>query len=87
MRAFDEPATVFPQRRGHGLEYDEEEDMPNTTTPRIADLLRVIRRWAAAAHGVRPARVVAGSLAALRRLDDWTLVAFNPRYPSPLRGR
>jgi hypothetical protein len=20
---------------------------------------------------------------ALRRLDDWTLVAFNPRYPSP----
>jgi hypothetical protein len=20
---------------------------------------------------------------ALRRLDDWTLVAFNPRYPGP----
>lgn len=39
--------------------------MPNTTTPRIADLLRQ----------------------ALRRLDDWTLVAFNPRYPSPADRR
>ena len=38
--------------------------MPNTTTPRIADLLR----------------------RALRRLDDWTLIAFNPRYPRPTRG-
>ena len=38
--------------------------MPNTTTARIAGLLRQ----------------------ALRRLDDWTLVAFNPRYPSPKRG-
>ena len=38
--------------------------MPNTTTPRIADLLRQ----------------------ALRRLDDWTLIAFNPRYPTPMRG-
>jgi hypothetical protein len=24
---------------------------------------------------------------ALRRLDDWTLVAFNPRYPSPADHR
>jgi len=23
----------------------------------------------------------------LRRVDDWTLVAFNPRYPSPTRVR
>jgi hypothetical protein len=43
------------------LSTDEEEDMPNTTTRRIADLLRQ----------------------ALRRLDEWTLVAFNPRYPTP----
>jgi hypothetical protein len=57
--------TVRPQRRGRGPEHDEEEDMPNTTTPRIADLLRQ----------------------ALRRLDDWTLVAFNPRYPSPADQR
>ena len=57
--------------------------MPNTTTPRIADLLRSIRCGAAATHGVRGGRVVAGSAAALRRLDDWTLVAFNPHYPGP----
>lgn len=24
---------------------------------------------------------------ALRRLDDWTLIAFNPRYPSPSTER
>ena len=60
------------------------EDMPDTTTPRIADLLRtLIRRGATATHGVRGGRAVAGSVTALRRLDDWTLVAFNPRYPSP----
>ena len=23
----------------------------------------------------------------LRRLDDWTLIAFNPRYPSPADNR
>ncbi len=23
----------------------------------------------------------------LRRVDDWTLVAFNPRYPSPADNR
>lgn len=23
----------------------------------------------------------------LRRLDDWTLTAFNPRYPTPARER
>jgi hypothetical protein len=23
----------------------------------------------------------------LRRLDDWTLIAFNPRYPSPADHR
>lgn len=39
--------------------------MPNTTTPRIAGLLRRTLRW----------------------LDDWTLVAFNPRYPSPADKR
>ena len=61
--------------------------MPNTTTPRIADLLRSIRRGATATHGVRGGRVVAGSVTALRRLDDWTLVAFNPRYPSPPDNR
>jgi len=53
--------TARPQRRGRGLEHDEEEDMPKTDTNRIADLLRQ----------------------ALRRLDDWTLLAFNPRYPGP----
>jgi hypothetical protein len=58
--------------------------MPNATNPRIADLLRtLIRRGATATHGVRGGRVAAGSVPALRRLDDWTLVAFNPRYPSP----
>jgi hypothetical protein len=61
---------------------DEEEDMPNTKTARITDLLPLIRRGAAATHGVRGGRVVAGSVTALRRLDDWTLVAFNPRYPT-----
>jgi hypothetical protein len=49
--------------------------MPKTATPRIADLLRLIRR------------VSAGSNTALRRIDDWTLVAFNPRYPSPADQR
>lgn len=24
---------------------------------------------------------------ALQRLDDWTLTAFNPRYPTPSRDR
>ena len=24
---------------------------------------------------------------ALRRLDDWTLVAFNPHYPTPARSK
>jgi hypothetical protein len=57
--------------------------MPNTTTPRIADLLRLIRRGTPATHEVRGGGVRAGSLAALRRLDDWTLIAFNPHYPSP----
>ena len=61
--------------------------MPNTTTPRIAGLLRVIRRGAAASHGVRGGRVSAGSGTALRRLDEWTLIAFNPRYPSPADKR
>ena len=60
-----EARTAFPQRRGRGLTNHEEDDMPNTTTPRIADLLRQV----------------------LRRIDDWTLVAFNPRYPSPADER
>ena len=60
--------------------------MPNTNT-RFADLLRRIRRGAAASHGVRGGRVSAGSATALRRLDDWTLIAFNPRYPSPADKR
>jgi hypothetical protein len=45
--------------------YEEDDDMPKTTTPRIADLLRQV----------------------LRRIDDWTLVAFNPHYPSPADKR
>jgi hypothetical protein len=28
-------------------------------------------------------RFTAGLRRALRRLDDWTLTAFNPRYPTP----
>jgi hypothetical protein len=54
-----------------------------TATGRIADPLRSIRRGASATDGVRGGRVAAGSVTALRRLDDWTLVAFNPRYPGP----
>ena len=49
--------------------------MPNTKIARLSDLLRLIRR------------VVAGSVTALHRVDDWTLVAFNPRYPSPADHR
>lgn len=30
-------------------------------------------------------RFIAGLRGALRRLDDWTLTAFNPRYPTPGR--
>jgi hypothetical protein len=30
-------------------------------------------------------RISAGLRQALRRLDDWTLIAFNPRYPTPGR--
>jgi hypothetical protein len=30
-------------------------------------------------------RFAAGLREALRRLDDWTLIAFNPRYPTPGR--
>jgi len=52
--------------------------MPNTKIARFSDLLRLIRRGAAATHGVRGGRVVAGSVAALHRVDAWTLVAFNP---------
>jgi len=61
--------------------------MPNTKIARFSDLLRLIRRGAAATHGVRGGRVVAGSVAALHRVDAWTLVAFNPRYPSPADHR
>lgn len=28
-------------------------------------------------------RITAGFRRVVRRLDAWTLVAFNPRYPSP----
>jgi hypothetical protein len=28
-------------------------------------------------------RFTAGLREALRRLDAWTLIAFNPRYPTP----
>ena len=50
-----------PQRRGRGMEHDEEDAMPNVKIGQFHDLLRQV----------------------LRRVDDWTLVAFNPRYPSP----
>jgi hypothetical protein len=54
--------------------------MPNTKIARFSDLLRLNRRGAAATHGGRGGRVVAGSVAVLRRVDDWTLLAFNPRH-------
>ena len=28
-------------------------------------------------------RITARLRRAVRRLDDWTLIAFNPRYPNP----
>jgi hypothetical protein len=33
----------------------------------------------------RTMRITAGVRQVLRRLDAWTLTAFNPRYPTPGR--
>jgi hypothetical protein len=46
-----------------------------------------------AIEGVTPnsmgtrARMTARIRRTLRRVDDWTLTAFNPRYPTPSRER
>jgi hypothetical protein len=82
-----EPAPHARSAADAAEEHDEEDAMPNTKIARFSDLLRLIRRGAATTHEVRGGRVVAGTMTALRRVDDWTLVAFNPRYPSPADHR
>lgn len=58
--------------------------MPHTTTPPTTTPQTTTSQTAASP--TTTPRIADLLRQALRRLDDWTLIAFNPRYPHPTRG-